>query len=670
MNNKLIFRLIKSSLEKNRQTRIPFFLVGVFTSMIFYMVASLAWSKYIVGENGELFYGADNIALILTIGSAVIAIIAAIIILYANMFTMKDRRREIGLYGILGLPKKSILTMLCYESLMTYGISVGGGLLIGTFLNKLMLLTLYKLVGQAPVSGLMFTPVAFVFTIALFAGIYIICLIYNMLSIHLSKPVELLHSNQTGEKEPKVKWVSLVIGVVALVAGYVVALKCKSSIEALGDIFIAIVLVIVGTYGLFTAVSIAILKWVKRNKNMYYKTNNFVGVANLMYRMKHNASGLASICVLSCAVILLISCVVSLVALGNQNIKMRCPSEVVVRYTEEDDNTEQQFWDCVHGIEGLETSDELQAEVWPTAMEAVEGQYGAFQYLDEESRFDYTKWKQMYFLTQETYNRFAKEPISITAGEAYVVSSTNAHFSEIAIGDQIFHVAGEAELGAMNYVRDMSMVLFDNIFIVVADETIARDLMQGVITQEGVDATKPICTSGFEVEGELTDGQMQQIRDAVAGLTDTWKVEFEKEERGYFISLYGGVLFVGVFLGVVFLVATVLIIYYKQMSEGFEDHHRYQIMKKVGLTEKEVRGSINRQVMILFFLPLVVAAVHIGVASHIIRLFMTLIVYVEPVTFYLAIAGSIAVFALVYCFVYKLTSSQYFKIVDAAEHVA
>lgn len=671
MNSKLIFRLIGSSMEKNRHIRIPFFLVGIFSLMVFYIITSLGFSDYLVVDGHEVFYGAADITLILQIASGIIAIVAGILILYANVFIMKDRRREIGLYGILGLARKSVVLMLFYETLMNIVVCLGGGLLLGTLLNKLMLLTLYKLVGQPPVQGFLFSGVAFAFTLVLGLGVYLVCLIYNVASVRLSNPVELLRSNQMGEREPKVRWFALVIGLICTGAGYYLALTCRSTIDSIGIMFVAILLVIVGTYALFTTGTIAILKAIKNNKNRYYVTKNFVGVANLMYRMKHNAAGLASICVLSSGVILLISCVASLLALGRQNIDMMCPQDVVIRYTTEDTSAPSQVSDIVNGWDDVAVSNYGTVSFYPTHyIHTDDMEVGEFAYLDEDHMYDFNSWMPVYILTEEVYNAHATKPVDVNEGEVYVYDTRKKHYDQLTIAGETYPVGGTLELNAVRPVSDSTMALFNMLYIVVPDE----DAALAMVDKEPnwtEDESGLICyQTAFDVDGKLTDEQMQQINNAFGFLGENVRVQIKQEYESFFMSLYGGTLFVGVFLALIFLMATVLIIYYKQMSEGFEDHHRYQIMKKVGLTEKEVRSSINRQVMILFFLPLVVASVHIGVASHIIRLFMNLIVYVEPVTFYLAIAGSIAVFALAYCFVYKLTSSQYFKIVDAAEHAA
>lgn len=673
MNSKLILRLVGNSIKKNKSIRIPFFMVGIFTMMVFYIITSLGYSTYLIQDGEELFYGASHIVVILRIGSGIIAIMSFILILYANVFIMRDRRREIGLYGILGLAKKSIVTMLAYETIMNLAVCLGGGLLLGTFLNKLMLLTLYKLVGKEPVMGFLFSAHALHMTMMLGIGVYGVCFIYNICSVRLSKPVELLHSDKVGEKEPKVKMVSLIVGLAATAAGYYMALTCKNTIDSIRILFIAIVLVVSGTYALFRTGTIAILKGIKNNKRTYYQTRNFIGVANLMYRMKHNAAGLASICVLSSGVILLISCVASLVALGNQNIEMTCPKDVMVRYVSSDDSVERRVDSIVKGYEDIAVENLKTIPFWGTTWKHSDDmEPGVYGYMNEYDIYDYANWCLAYIVTEEMYNQNAKESLHVQEGEVYIYDSDHKKFDQLTVGEQTYRVKGNLDLNAIRSVTDTTMMLFDQLYVLVPDEAAAEQILSADPGWSRETGKERMYITSFDVNERLTDAQIKNITNTmrVLGEEDTVNVLFKQEEYDFFKSLYGGVLFVGVFLVIIFLMATVLIIYYKQMSEGFEDHHRYQILKKVGLTETEVRSSINRQVMTMFFLPLVMAAIHIIVASHIIRLFLQLIVYVEPWTFRLAIAGSIAFFVVIYCLVYRVTSGEYYKIVNAAEHQA
>ncbi len=668
MNSKLLLRLIKSSMNKNRHARVPFLLVGILTVMTFYIISSMAFSDFLIKDKAPVFYGAGQIVIILMIGSVIIGIISAIVILYANAFIMKDRRREIGLYGILGLSQKSIVLMLLYETALHVAICLGGGILIGTFLNKLMILVLYKLAGHAPVNGFVFSGKALMITAAVFLGIYGVCFIHNILGVQLSKPVELLKSKQTGEKEPKNKYLTVIVGVITLLAGYYLAINCESTFDIFISLFVAIFLVVIGTYCLFTAGSIALLKAIKSNKKLYYKTNNFVGVANLMYRMKHNAVGLASICVLSTAVIILISCVASLVALGGRTISRKFPSDIMAYYVAEDASIADKFKDAAGELDGIGITDVETRDLYVTEwIVDPKDEIGRFNYMYEFNLDGINNWRNIYIITQDTYNRFATEKIYLEEGEVCIEDSENGDYKYLSCQDK-FYVASDDHIDQklMSHFTDASMDLFTSVYIIVPDDATGLDLIENdpAVDEGSKNSKRYICS--FNVGGKLTNDELSLIKNTLYSVDENARVEIKQEDAQFFMSLYGGVLFIGVFLALIFVLATVLIIYYKQMSEGFEDNGRYQILKKVGLTEKEVKKSINRQIMILFFMPIVTAAIHALVASNIIRLFMKMLLYVDAFTFNMAIICSIAVFVVIYCIVYKITSKQYYKIVNFA----
>ncbi|MCR5273089.1 MAG: ABC transporter permease [Lachnospiraceae bacterium] len=668
MNSKLLLRLIKSSMDKSRHVRIPFLFVGVFTIMTFYIIASMVFSDFLIRDGKDVFYGATQISMILMIGCFVIALISTVVILYANAFVMKDRRREIGLYGILGLTKKSIVLMLFYETVIHLVICLGGGLLIGSFLNKLMVLILYKLAGEPPVNGFVFSVYSIGLTVILYLLIYAICFIYNVFSIQISKPVELIRSRETGEKEPKAKKVTLIIGVATLAVGYYYAINCESTFDSFNTLFIAIIMVVMATYCLFTAGTIALLKAIKKNKKLYYKTGNFVGVANLMYRMKHNAVGLASICILSTAVIILISCVVSLVALSERTLDRKFPSDVMIYYASDESEVAERFNETVEDIDYLEAEKIETRDLWTTSwLQSAEDETGEFSYMSEMDYFDINSWRTIYIVTQNTYNRFADEPINLNEGEVCIADTANNDYSYLSCGD-VYYTASEEKLDqdVMKPFTDPTMDLIVGVYIIVPDEATGFDIVKNdpaVVSTRGSEYEKNYVSS-FNLRKDISDEERADIRNRLSAIVANADISFREEDEQFFKSLYGGVMFVGVFLAIIFAMVTVLIIYYKQMSEGYEDNGRYQILKKVGLTENEVIRSINRQVMIMFFLPIAAAAVHAVVASNIIRLFMKMLLYVDAFTFNMAIFGSVMFFAVIYCVVYRITSKQYYKIVS------
>lgn len=273
MNHKLLNKLVFRGMQKNRKTLIPFLMAGTFTVMIFYILQSLAYCPYIYYKGVEAFYGAQTIAIILDISSQITAVFAVLFLFYANQFLIKGRKKEMGLYGVLGMSKKNITYIMTAETILYALISMAVGMMTGIFLNKLMLLMLYKIIGQRPVEGLFFSTKAFGNTMMLFGIIFACCLLHNVRSIRVGNPITLLKSNHTGEKEPKVKIGIFLLGVVTLAAGYYLALTAKMASEAISSLFISILLVVLATYCLFTAGSIFILKRLKKNPKFLLKLN-------------------------------------------------------------------------------------------------------------------------------------------------------------------------------------------------------------------------------------------------------------------------------------------------------------------------------------------------------------------------------------------------------------
>lgn len=663
MNNRLLNKLVFQGISKNKKTMIPFFIAETFIVMVYYILTSLAFGPYIYYDHKEVFYGAQTVAILLDMASGIIGIFAVIFIMYANQFVMKDRKREIGLYGILGLSKTNITVMMIKETIIKAVVGIGGGVLVGTFLNKIMLLILFKIVKEDPVRGILFSSVALKKTIILFAFILIACCIYNISSVNLGSPIELLRSNKTGEKEPKVKWVTFVIGIVTLVMGYYMALSCKSTGEAVEKLFTSIFLVIVGTYCLFIAGSIFVLKKLKNNKKYYYRTNNFISVSNLIYRMKHNAAGLASICVLSTGVILLVTCATTLMALGRQNVDTMFPKDVMAVSKCDKDDYEKIYTSLIN-----KATDKADVKVSDCGVySSYNSCWGilddGFEFIPENSPANLDTQAIVYVLDEKNYELLSGEKVSLGDNEILFADTKKSDFETVKINDKSYKVAGKTNIKKLNEITKSEMCLFDNVYVVAKDMDSVNALLSG---DENTGAPN-VCDIifSFNVDGNLSTEEINTITKEITGYSEDTFVNFKQDTEKLFVTMYGGVFFVGIFLAVLFLLATVLIIYYKQLSEGFEDQEKYKILKKVGLTDKEVKKTIKRQVMILFFLPVVTSIIHMIVASSIVRLFLRIILMVDAVTFNLSIAAVILVFVVVYVLVYKVTSRVYYKIVNA-----
>ncbi len=669
MNNHLLSKLAVSGIQNNKKTVFPYIGVSAITVMLFEILRAMIHSRYIINDGVPAFYGANYIVIFLMIGSAAVAFFSAIFLFYGNQFVMKSRKKEIGLYGILGLSKKHVTVVLLIESLIEALASIGLGIIGGAFLNKLMVMFLYRLTHQQPAKGFEFPVAAFVETFVFFMAMFALCLIYNLFTVRVGKPIELLKSENTGEKEPKVKGVLLVVGIVCLVLGYYIALSTEGTFEAMGNLMKSIALVMIATYALFVAGSIFVLKLLKKNKKYYFKTKNFISISNLLFRMKHNAVGLASICILSTGVILLMVCSGALMALGEQNINSMFKQDIMIRTYGDSDSLSEDY--CMNVIEkafnatGIETDDISYREYVTTSCPAETNKLLPVE--NKSDMYDFEHMRVVYFMTLDNYNHYVGTNEKLNAGEVLRYSSIDKFECDdvVSIFGKDYVEKNKIDKDSIENIFDPTMTLFSKEVIVVANEDVMKQMSEdsGFYGEEG----KSIYM-GFDTDEKITDSQLEVFSNVIntdfGVYTD---VMYKEQQRSYFYGILGGAFFVGIFLAILFLIETVMIIYYKQMSEGFEDQKRFKILSNAGLTEKEVKQAIRNQVRIIFFLPVITAIVHMLVASKILRLFMNMLVIVDTPTFFLATLVVCLIFVGVYTLVYKLTSKQYYNIVYGAE---
>lgn len=663
MNCKLLTKFVFMGMKKNKRTLVPYLVAGIITVMIFYILDSLAFCPYIYANHKEAFYGAQTIAILLEMAAQITAFFSFLFIFYANRFGIKSRKKEMALYGVLGMSKKNITMIMFLESLIEAVIAIVSGILAGTFLNKLMLLLLYKIIKQKPVNGMIFSVVGLKDTLLIFGAIFFICLIYNVCSISVGNPIELLHSENIGEKEPKVKIVPLVIGVLALAAGYYSAVSVKSTGEAFSVLLVSILLVIIGTYCLFITGSIFILKVLKNNSKFYYKTKNFISVSNLMFRMKHNAAGLASICVMSTGVIILLTSGFSLMMLGEENINKKFPTDIKVQTASDSGEMESVYTEAVTNAvkkAGIKMKD-LYYRQSKTAMAAEKDNKLLKMKLGD--MIDLGNSIDLYFVRLEDYNKYAGTDISLGEKEILLYNSKDKSDSDkLDIFGETYTIKGKPDYDTLHYIIDPTMSLFEKEIIVLKDDNEMNLLLNSEEDSDG-EENKYNIYIGYDLNKKLSKEQQSVFESSLNESGLEFEISYKETDRGFFYNIYGGAFFVGIFLAILFLMATVLIIYYKQMAEGYEDRHRFEILANVGLTDKEAKTTIKRQVMILFFLPVVASFIHVAVASKVLRLFLRMVLVVDGLTFAISIAIVCVIFLAVYALVYKITSGEYYRIV-------
>ena len=642
MNNFIYEKLAVTNLKNNRKTYVPYIFTGVLTVMMFYIIDALSGGKGITQ---------NTLKICLQYATGVIIVFAVIFLFYTNSFLIKRRKKEIGVYNILGMGKRHIARMMAVETILTAGISILGGLVFGIIFGKLMYLLLLKILHNSVDMQFSVNGTAIVQTVILFAGIFLLTYLYNILQIQLVNPVELLHGGNQGEKEPKSRWLLVIVGVAALGNGYWIALTTEAPLEALLKFFVAVVCVIIGTYALFIAGSIVVLKILRKNKAYYYNPKHFTSVSGMIYRMKQNGAGLANICVLSTMVLVMVSTTVSLYAGMEDILDSRFPRDVSIVCNEADTNNEETLQRLIKEQcekAGVKITDRVRyrygsmnAVLKGNNLEKVEQYY-------PDNHFYYVE-----MITQEEYNRKEKQNVSLKEQEI-LTYTTNGKCGkkQINIAGQNYQV--KKELSEMTSQPKSTAEMYKTLYIVFAN----AEQIERIESFSYADK--------FNLKGD--DGKqketLEQIQNEFYEKFPDGTMESRMLSRSSFYELYGGLFFIGIYLGSMFIMATVLIIYYKQISEGYDDRERYQIMQKVGMSKKEVKRSIRSQVLSVFFLPLVVAVIHVAVAFKVMTKILGVLNLTNVSLFAVCTIITIAVFAVFYIIVYSITAKEYYRIVN------
>lgn len=654
MSRSIYGKLAVTNLKKNRKSYIPYILTCIVTIAMFYIISALS-----VNEGMKAIPGADAMIMIMHYGMIVVGIFAVIFLFYTNSFLMKQRKKEIGIYNVLGLGKRHIAKMMICEMVIVVVVSLAVGLVGGILFSKLMFLVLLKLLKFDVILKFAVEPTAIVITLILFGCIFAVSLFYNLIQIQIANPIELLRGSNQGEKEPKTKILMTIIGVVTLGGGYYIAQTSKSPLDALGLFLIAVILVIVGTYALFTAGSIALLKILKKKKKFYYHTKHFVSVSGMMYRMKQNAVGLANICILSTMVLVMVSTTVSLYVGMDDVLKQRFPHEL--------------------SVVGTDLTEEEKAFINTTIDEVTEKYDLTARYSQEYEATPFATWRQnntfalsekgtdmttmngyygtLYLMTVDGYNLLENQDVSLKENEV-LVFSPKAKLS----GDTLI-LEGET-YQVKEYLEDMnvnkeSYMAIEMTYVIVPDKALIEQLKE---TYEA-SGTKFYKDMDFNESVKQQVPAFEELQETFLKNEAAFYGEFRELERDDMYGFYGVFLFLGIFLGLLFLMAMVLIIYYKQISEGYDDKERFAILQKVGMSRREVKQTIRSQIMTVFFLPLVVAVIHIAAAFKVIKNLLVVMNLTNVPLFLMCTVITVAVFAVFYAIVFAITAREYYKIV-------
>ena len=653
-------RLAAGNIKKNGNTYFPYILTCVVTVMLYYIVKSLSLNPGL-----EEMAGDQTLISLMEMGTRIIGLFALIFLFYTNSFLLKRRKKEFGVFHILGLGKRHLAKTLAWESLYAFFISMAGGLLFGMALDKLMFLLIAKIVRAEVSLGFFVSAKAIWSTVRLFAVIFLLIFLNAVRQIQVATPVELLQDSQAGEREPKTKWLSALLGFLCVGTGYYLAITTKNPISSIYIFFIAATLVVVGTYLLFTAGSIAFLKLLRSSKSYYYRTGHFISVSGMIYRMKQNAVGLANICILSTMVLVMISATSSLMIGIDDVVNSRYPYDFVVYSREDTEERSEALYARVR---------ELQQEQGLSVTDEVEYSYLVFSAMQEGNSFrvsrenvllDADKIVNLYVITLDEYNGAAGANASLSDGEILLYDSQGGYNApSLKLFDREYQV--KAVLDDFPGKGLMAANIASSYFLVVP----GQQEMDAIYAKQK-EALTNIASEPDSFYAFDTDAAQEEQRAFAAALLDLMQngelkgsPDSKVDADAIYLKLYGGFFFLGLFLGVLFLMAAVLIIYYKQISEGFEDRERFAIMRKVGLSRREVRAAIRSQVLTVFFLPLLVAGVHVAAAFPLMSRLLALL-YLSNTRLYMACtAVSFLVFAAFYVIVYLLTARTYYRIVS------
>lgn len=648
MNSRIYSRLAVSNIKNNRKTYVPFIFTSILTVMMYYIIDALAGNDSI-----EI----TNVITVLRMGCGVMVVFSVIFLFYTNSFLIKRRKKEIAVYNILGMGKGHIGKMLTVETLIVGGISIAGGIAGGMAFGKLMHLLLIRIIHYDVGMEFHISVQSVSDTVILFAFIFFLTWFYNLFQIRLANPIELLRGGSAGEKEPKTKVILALIGVVTMAAGYYLAVSTKNPLEAINTFFVAVILVIIGTYALFLAGSIALLKLLRKQKKFYYKPNHFVSVSGMIYRMKQNAVGLANICILSTIVLVMISSTVSLYVGMDDVMAHQYPNDYQMTLYE----ASQEKIDKANKLieeeldrGGLKKEGETACH-YGTAVLISQG--GNKFTTSENGTYSPRDLTELYVIPQEDYQKLENTSTSLKENEVIIYTTAeNYGRDSIQIDGRKFQVTEELDDFVLEE-KNQSRVA-PGMYMIVANDEVAMQLDS---LKSGLRYDIDFDMTGSDEEKAVVE---EKIADRITEeLPGTYFTSRQAGTESFF-SFYGCLFFIGMYLGFMFLVATVLIIYYKQISEGLDDRERYVIMQKVGMDKREIRRAIRSQILIVFFLPLLFSILHIIVAFNVITKLLGVFGLFNTGLFVLCTVATVLIFAVFYIIVFAITAREYYKIVN------
>lgn len=667
-------RLAWSGMRKNSKLYLPYTLACIGMTAMFYILMHLADSPVL-----KLIPSSASVTVTLSLGSFVMGVFSLLFLFYTNSFLVRRRFKEFGLYNVLGMNKGNISRVLAWEALINALISLAGGLFLGIALSKLAELGLVNIMGRDTDLDLRISVKALEFSVMFFCGIFLLIYLNSLIKIRRSSASELVKSENFGEKPPRANWLFGLAGIVILAAAYYIAVSIKTPLTALSLFFIAVIMVIVATYLIFIAGSVWICRLLQKNKRYYYKKNHFVSVSSMVYRMKRNGAGLASICILATMVLVMISSTTCLYFGTEGALRDRYPRDISISasYSGLDSMTDENIsalrGEISAAVGGAETENILDyrcASLVGSLENGVLDLSGASIYSTAMTTYDYVA--EVYIVPLSDYNAIAGTNESLSSGEAMIYAYRMDYTDKTFAVDELVSFRVKKVLDSFPIADGSAMAsIAPTVFVIVPDfaDTVAK--LGGAVSSSGDEPASLSWNYAFDtpVSDEEEIAMCERIGERLSECSESGGYLYYSREslaanRADFYGMYGGLFFLGIMLSIAFICAAVLIIYYKQISEGYEDRRRFEIMQNVGMTKKEIRSSINSQLLTVFFLPLIFAGLHLGFAFPFIHKLLMLFNLSNLPLLIGTTAISFGVFALLYAVVFRVTSNAYYNIVS------
>jgi len=663
---RLTNRLALSNLIKNRKLYYPFALATILAIAITYIFTSLTLNPHL-----DDLTGADAIKMVLGMGLGIVALSSGIIVLYANSFVMKNRSRELGLYSVLGLEKRHLFSMILKETVIMSFVTLLLGIGVGALFDKLIYAFLQRLIGESTGLVSTFQVMTIPIVLVIFACIFGLLVLVNGFRLLRLNPLQLTKDGLKGEKKGRFLVIQTLLGLGAMGYGYYLALSVQNPVTAIMSFFLAVLLVILGTYLLFNAGTTVVLQLLKKKKSYYYKPNNMISISNLVFRMKKNAVGLATIAILSSMVLVTLVGAASIYAGKKDYLASAAPHDYSVTGTNVDVTSTRKVMDDFLSQSGNQVN--RKTEVTYLYFGIKEQENNKLTIFSENERKVVPKSIVLVF-SQETFKQLTGKELNLSSNQIalYTKNKTLKTQKSLSIDGKNYQI--HRQLGDFinkKIPNIYKIIVSDYSYLVVPDIKIFESSMKGTsITQAtyvGVNVKNPThdAKKNLDLLDQIAGEATKQLDSQTTGVPVSYfSANSRYDAEGMVNGFVGGTFFIGIFLSIIFMLGTVLVIYYKQISEGYEDRERFVILQKIGLDDLQVKQTIRKQVLTVFFLPLIFSFIHLAFAYHMISLIVRIIGVLNPDLMLVVTIIVCGVFFLAYVLVFALTSRSYRRIVS------